>query len=92
MASQVQIRPEPADHYLCHPNIMPDSAFCKRLVRETFRELYGGPPPGIKLPASGRPRVGMQLWFHTPAFLVDLFRKVNPQVELVSSDLPGVGS
>ena len=31
MASQVQIRPEPADHYLCHPNIMPDSAFCKRL-------------------------------------------------------------
>ena len=28
----------------------------------------------------------MQLWFHTPAFLVDLFRKVNPQVELVSSD------
>ena len=55
-------------------------------VRETFRELYGGPPPGIKLPASGRPRVGMQLWFHTPAFLVDLFRKVNPQVELVSSD------
>ena len=61
-------------------------------VRETFRELYGGPPPGIKLPASGRPRVGMQLWFHTPAFLVDLFRKINPQVELVSSDLPGVGS
>ena len=55
-------------------------------VRETFRELYGGPPPGIKLPASGRPRVGMQLWFHTPAFLVDLFRKVNPQVDLVSSD------
>ena len=28
----------------------------------------------------------LQLWFHTPAFLVDLFRKVNPQVELVSSD------
>lgn len=34
----------------------------------------------------GRPRVGMQLWFETPAFLVDLFRRVNPQVELVSSD------
>jgi Xaa-Pro aminopeptidase len=37
-------------------------------------------------PAGGRPRVGMQLWFETPAFLVDLFRKVNPEVELVSSD------
>ena len=35
---------------------------------------------------AGRPRVGMQLWFETPAFLVDLFRRVNPQVELVSSD------
>jgi Xaa-Pro aminopeptidase len=28
----------------------------------------------------------MQLWFETPAFLVDLFRRVNPEVELVSSD------
>jgi Xaa-Pro aminopeptidase len=37
-------------------------------------------------PSAGRPRVGMQLWFETPAFLVDLFRKVNPGVELVSSD------
>jgi Xaa-Pro aminopeptidase len=37
-------------------------------------------------PAGGRPRVGMQLWFETPAFLVDLFRKVNPEVGLVSSD------
>jgi len=34
----------------------------------------------------GRPKVGMQLWFETPAFLVDLFRQVNPEVELVSSD------
>ncbi|MFN8629202.1 MAG: hypothetical protein U0838_02445 [Chloroflexota bacterium] len=41
----------------------------------------GGAPAG-----GGRPRVGMQLWFETPAFLVDLFRRVNPQVELVSSD------
>lgn len=55
-------------------------------VRETFRSLFGGPPPGMTAPASGKPRVGMQMWFHTPAFLVDLFRKVNPQVELVSSD------
>lgn len=34
----------------------------------------------------GKPRIGMQMWFDTPAFLVDLFRKVNPQFELVSSD------
>ena len=31
-------------------------------------------------------RVAMQQWFETPAFLVDMFRKVNPGVELVSSD------
>ncbi len=38
-------------------------------------------------PASGtRLRVAMQQWFETPAFLVDMFRKVNPGVELVSSD------
>ena len=55
-------------------------------VRKTFLELYGGPPPGVKLPSTGRPRIGMQMWFHTPAFLVDLFRRVNPQVDLVSSD------
>jgi Xaa-Pro dipeptidase len=33
-----------------------------------------------------KPRIGMQMWFDTPAFLVDLFRKVNPKFELVSSD------
>jgi len=33
-----------------------------------------------------RPRIGMQMWFDTPAFLVDLFRQMNPKVELVSSD------
>jgi Xaa-Pro aminopeptidase len=37
-------------------------------------------------PGSGRPKVGMQMWFETPAFLVELFRKVNPGIELVSSD------
>jgi Xaa-Pro aminopeptidase len=38
-------------------------------------------------PASGtRLRVAMQQWFETPAFLVDMFRKVNPGMELVSSD------
>ncbi len=55
-------------------------------VRQTFRSLFGGPPPGMTPPAEGKPRVGMQMWFHTPAFLVDLFRRVNPQIELVSSD------
>ncbi len=33
-----------------------------------------------------RLRVAMQMWFDTPAFLVDMFKKVNPGVELVSSD------
>jgi Xaa-Pro aminopeptidase len=53
-------------------------------VREVFKELFEGPPPGMS--HQERPRVGMQMWFHTPAFLVDLFRKVNKQVELVPSD------
>ena len=39
-----------------------------------------GVEPGTRL------RVAMQLWFDTPAFLVEMFRKVNPGVELVSSD------
>ena len=33
-----------------------------------------------------RHKVGLQMWFHTPAFLIDLFRQVNPGVEVVSSD------
>ncbi len=55
-------------------------------VRETFLSLFGGPPPGVQAPPTGKPRVGMQMWFNTPAFLVDLFRRVNPQVDLVPSD------
>ncbi len=55
-------------------------------VRKTFQSLFGGPPPGVNRPTGGKPRVGMQMWFHTPAFLVDLFRSVNPQIDLVSSD------
>ena len=35
---------------------------------------------------SERPKVGMQMWFETPAFLVELFRKVNPGIDVVSSD------
>jgi len=53
-------------------------------VREVFQALFEGPPPGMS--HQERPKVGMQMWFHTPAFLVDLFRKVNKQVELVPSD------
>jgi len=34
----------------------------------------------------GRFKVGLQMWFATPAFLVDLFKQVNPEVEVVSSD------
>jgi len=37
-------------------------------------------------PPEGKSKVGMQMWFDTPAFLVDLFRKLNPRLELVPSD------
>jgi Xaa-Pro aminopeptidase len=50
-----------------------------------LRELAAADPFGA-IAAASRPKVGMQMWFHTPAFLVDLFRQVNPEVELVSSD------
>ncbi|MBA7518171.1 Methionine aminopeptidase 1, mitochondrial [subsurface metagenome] len=53
-------------------------------VREVFRTIFEGAPPGLS--HQDRPKVGMQMWFHTPAFLVDLFRKVNKQIELVPSD------
>ncbi len=40
----------------------------------------------VGAPGRGRPKVGVQMWFETPAFLVEMFRKVNPGVEVVSSD------
>ncbi len=43
-----------------------------------------GPKPAG--PKAGRPKVGIQMWFETPAFLVELFRQVNPGIEVVSSD------
>jgi len=55
-------------------------------VTKTFKTLIEranhepGFSPDVKL------KVGMQMWFQTPAFLVDLFRKLNPQVQLVPSD------
>ena len=56
-------------------------------VRKAFRVLVESETPADFVPpADGRPRVGMQLWFNTPAFLVDLFRKLNPKINLVPSD------
>jgi Xaa-Pro dipeptidase len=55
-------------------------------VRKTFLSLIESPPEGIIPSADGKFRVGMQMWFHTPAFLVDMFRKTNSQVMLVPSD------
>lgn len=52
-------------------------------VGERLRHLMETLPDAA---GQSRPKVGMQQWFDTPAFLVDLFRKVNPAVELVSSD------
>jgi Xaa-Pro aminopeptidase len=52
-----------------------------------IRELAAaGGAAGLPTGSSGRPKVGLQMWFDTPAFLVDLFRQVNPEVEVVSSD------
>jgi Xaa-Pro aminopeptidase len=44
--------------------------------RRPLRELAAAAP--APWAAGGRHKVGMQMWFHTPAFLVDLFRQVNP--------------
>jgi Xaa-Pro aminopeptidase len=56
-------------------------------VREIFSDLLTAERPPDFVPARGdSARVGMQLWFDTPAFLTDLFRKLNREVELVSSD------
>jgi Xaa-Pro aminopeptidase len=55
-------------------------------VHKTFQSIAKDGPPGIEPPKEGPPKIGMQMWFSTPAFLVDLFRKVNKQVELVPSD------
>lgn len=52
-------------------------------IRELVPEAAAA---GIPAGPDGRPLVGIQMWFHTPAFLVDLFRQVNPEVQVVSSD------
>ena len=55
-------------------------------VSKTFKSLAEKAVEEFGFPSDKRPKVGMQMWFQTPAFLVDLFRKLNPQVELVPSD------
>ena len=54
-------------------------------VSKTFKALFSELPPQM-LVGDQKLKVGMQMWFQTPAFLVDLFRKLNPQLELVASD------
>jgi Xaa-Pro aminopeptidase len=49
-----------------------------------LRELAATAP--VEWAPAGRHKVGIQQWFHTPAFLIDLFRQVNPGIEVVSSD------
>jgi Xaa-Pro dipeptidase len=49
-----------------------------------LRELSAAAPADWAV--DGRFKVGFQQWFHTPAFLIDLFKTVNPGVEVVSSD------
>jgi len=55
-------------------------------VTKTFKSLIETTSGAPGFAFDGKPKVGMQMWFQTPAFLVDLFRKLNPQVELVPSD------
>jgi Xaa-Pro aminopeptidase len=54
-------------------------------VKTAFRKLVDGLPAMLLKPGA-KPRVGMQMLFETPAFLVDLFRNLNPRIELVPSD------
>jgi Xaa-Pro aminopeptidase len=49
-----------------------------------LRELAAEAP--AEWATGGRFKVGFQMWFATPAFLIDMFRQVNPMVEVVSSD------
>jgi len=48
-----------------------------------FRQIM---PSLQALPDDQKAIVGMQMWFDTPAFLVDLFRRLNPRLDLVPSD------
>jgi Xaa-Pro aminopeptidase len=49
-----------------------------------IRELASTAPSSWA--TDGKFKVGLQMWFDTPAFLVEMFKQVNPGAELVSSD------
>jgi Xaa-Pro dipeptidase len=53
-------------------------------IASSFRGIY---EMAQRSGLAGKPTIGMQMWFATPAFLVDMFRKVNPKFKLVSSDM-----
>jgi Xaa-Pro dipeptidase len=52
-------------------------------VSSTFRRLV---QEAREVGLGDKPAVGMQMWFDTPAFLVDMFRKMNPRLDVVPSD------
>jgi Xaa-Pro dipeptidase len=52
-------------------------------ITHSFQEIYR---MAEKSSLREKPTIGMQMWFDTPAFLVDMFRKVNPRFKLVPSD------
>ncbi len=49
-----------------------------------LRELATAAP--AEWAPDGRHKVGIQQWFDTPAFLIGMFRQVNPGIDVVSSD------
>lgn len=56
-------------------------------VKKSFQKIANNPElQTIIQENNGRPKIGMQLFFNTPAFLVDLFKKINKDVDLVASD------
>ena len=61
-------------------------------IREVFRNLLSEPTINDLLQVSHsleqkeKIKVGMQLLFATPYFLVELFEKLNPKLKIVSSD------
>jgi len=56
------------------------------IVKNTFQSLLKELSPALEVKEGEKLKVGMQMWFQTPAFLVDLFRKINKRIELVPSD------
>ncbi len=56
-----------------------------QVVKKIFAALVGqAEAAGLK--QGEQIKIGMQMWFRTPAFLVDMFRKINRQAKLVPSD------